>query len=75
MFNSLTHVLLCCCRQEAYLKEKEEADKERAKEDAFVTGDFFHEEVRSCRHLQAVKVNFFPTLRHTLQRFWPSSLF
>lgn len=38
--------LLLLSRNEAYQKEKEEINKARAAEDAYVAGDFYHEEVR-----------------------------
>ncbi len=38
-------------RNEAYQKEKDEINKARAAEDAYVSGDFYHEEVR-CANLQ-----------------------
>ncbi|CAL8466138.1 g5674 [Coccomyxa elongata] len=45
-------------KNEAYQKEKDEINKARAAEDAYVAGDFYHEEVGYCDQLTAYLSKF-----------------
>lgn len=50
--------MLMLSRNEAYQKEKEEINKARAVEDAYVAGDFYHEEVRCASFTSPVALEF-----------------